>query len=134
MCAQDSIVIIWLSTVDFETDAVGVMVCEQCPAPCPFTLFLAFNVTLLPLTFCAGLTTWKLGGTRAGLHLKRISTSFGRQRSLGEFPHTFLKLLPARKKKGLKKATGAGSCVVQRLILDTHLKLLGLHACWTGPQ
>ena len=99
MCAQDSIVIIWISTVDFETDAVGVMVCEQCPAPCPFTLFLAFNVTLLPLTFCAGLTTWKLGGFQAGLHLRRISTSFGRQRSLGEFPHTFLKLFPARKKK-----------------------------------
>ena len=62
ICAQDSMVIIWLSTVDFETDAVGVMVREQCPAHCPFTLFLAFNVTLLPLTFCAGLSTWKLGG------------------------------------------------------------------------
>ena len=62
MCAQDSIVIIWLSTVDFETDAVGVMVREQCPAHCPFTLFLAFNVTLLPLTFCAGWSYLEVGG------------------------------------------------------------------------
>ena len=77
--------IIWLLNVDFETDAVGVMVREQYPARCPFTLFLAFNVTLLPLTFCAGLSTWKPGGIQAGLHLRRISTSLGRQRSLGEF-------------------------------------------------
>ena len=54
-------VIIWLSTVLFENNATGVMVREQCPARCPFTLFPAFNVTLLPLTFCAGLSTWKLG-------------------------------------------------------------------------
>ena len=96
MCAQDSRAIVWLLTVVFETDAVGVMVREQCPACCPFTLFLAFNVTLLPLTFCAGLSTWKLGGLQAGLHLRRISTSFGRQRSLGEFPPHFLKLFLAR--------------------------------------
>ena len=96
MCAQDSVVIISLSTVEFETDALGIMVREQCPAHCPFTLFLAFNVTLLPLTFCAGLSTWKLGAPQAGLHLRRISTSFGRQRSLGEFPPHFLKLFLAR--------------------------------------
>ena len=85
MCVQVSMGIIWLLNVDFETDAVGVMVREQCPAHCPFTLFLAFNVTLLPLTFCAGLSTWNLGGPQAGLHLRRISTSLGLQRSLGEF-------------------------------------------------
>ena len=88
--------IIWLLNVDFETDAVGVMVREQYPARCPFTLFLAFNVTLLPLTFYAGFSTWKLGGPQAGLHLRRIGTSLGRQRSLGEFPPHFLKLFPSR--------------------------------------
>ena len=89
-------VIIWLSTVDFETDAVGVMVREQCPAHCPFTLFLAFNVTLLPLTFCAGLSTETWGVPRVGLHLRWISSSFGRRRSLGEFAQHFPPFLMAR--------------------------------------
>ena len=96
MCAQDSMVIISLSTVEFETDALGIMVREQCPAPVPFTPFLVCIVTLLPLTFGAGLSTEKCGGSHLGLHLRRMSTSFGRQRSLGEFPPHFLKLFPAR--------------------------------------
>ena len=96
MCVQDSIVIIWHSTVVFENDAVGIMVREQCPARCPFTLSLAFNVTLLPLTFCAGLSTETWGVPRVGLHLRRISTSFGRQRSLGEFLQHFPPFLMAR--------------------------------------
>jgi hypothetical protein len=105
------------------------------PCPLPVHPVPRLQCDLLPLTFCAGLTTWKLGGFQAGLHLRRISTSFGRQRSLGEFHHTFLKIFPARKKTGgLKKAIGAGFFRVQRLILDTHLKLLGLNACWTGLQ
>ena len=116
MCAQDSMVIIWLSTVLFENNATGVMVREQCPARCPFTLFLAFNVTLLPLTFYAGLSTWKLGGPQAGLHLRRISTSLGRQRSLGEFPPHFLKLLPSRHLfKGSQKDHRGGICLSKTL-------------------
>ena len=57
MCVQDSTVIIWLSTVDFKNDAFGIMVREQCPAPVPFNPFLVCIVTLLPLTFGAGLST-----------------------------------------------------------------------------
>ena len=91
--------ILGLSTVDFEFKARGGQVRSACPARYPNTHPLACIPTLLPLTFCAGLSTWKLGGLQAGLNLRRMSTLFGRQRSLGEFPHTFLKLFPARKKK-----------------------------------
>ena len=96
MCAQDSTAIVWLLTVVFETDAVGIMVREQCPARFPFAQSLVSIMTLLLLISCAGLSTEKLGGPQAGLHLRRISTSFGRQRSLGEFPPHFLKLFPSR--------------------------------------
>ena len=89
-------VIIWPSTVVLETDAVGIMVRTQCPARFPFAQSLVSIMTLLLLISCAGLSTEKLGGPQAGLHLRRISTSFGRQRSLDEFPPHFLKLLPAR--------------------------------------
>ena len=87
---------IWLATVEFEADALGIMVREQCPARVPFTPFLVCIVTLLPLTFGAGPSTEKGGVSQADLYLRRISTSFGRQRSLGEFPPHFLKLFPAR--------------------------------------
>ena len=108
MCAQDAMVIIWLSTVLFENNATGVMVREQCPARFPFTLFLVCIMTLPPLISCAGSSAEKLGGSQAGLHLRRISTSFGRQRSLGEFPPHFLKLFPARKKRGSQKGHRGG--------------------------
>ena len=79
------------------------MVREQCPARFPFTLFLVCIMTLPPLISCAGPSAEKLGGSQAGPYLRRISTSFGRKRSLGEFPPHFLKLFPARKKKGSQK-------------------------------
>ena len=96
MCAQDSRAIVWLLTVVFETDAVGIMVREQCPARFPLARSLVSIMTLLLLISCAGLSTEKLGGPQAGLHRRRISTSLGRQRSLGEFPPHFLKPIPAR--------------------------------------
>ena len=96
MCVQDSMVIIWLSTEKFEIDAVDIMVREQCPARFSFTRFLVCNVTLLPLTFCAGLSTETWGVSRVGLHLRWISSSFSRQRSLGEFAQHFPPFLMAR--------------------------------------
>ena len=111
MCAQDSRAIVWLLTVVFETDAVGIMVREQCPARFPLARSLVSIMTLLLLISCAGLSTEKLGGAQAGLHRRRISTSLGRQRSLGEFPPHFLKLFPARKKKKGSQKGHRGGCL-----------------------
>ena len=52
--------------------------------------------TLLPLISCAGPSTERWGDTQEDLHLRRMSSSFGRQLALGEFPSHFLKPIPAR--------------------------------------
>ena len=96
MCCQESMVFLWLSTVDFELRAKGGKVRSACPARCPNPPILACIPTLLPLTFCAGPSVEKCGGSRVGLHLRRISSSFDAQGSLGAFPPHILKLFPAR--------------------------------------
>ena len=110
MCCQESMVLLWLSTVDFELRARGGKVRSACPARCPNPPTLACIPTLLPLTFCAGPSTEKFGGSQGGLYPRPTSTSFDAQRPLGEFPPHFLKLIPARypvrgSQKGLRSAT-----------------------------
>ena len=62
MCVQDSRGIIWLSTVVFETDAVGMMVREQCPARFPFTLFLVCIMTPASTDFLRRSECGEVGG------------------------------------------------------------------------
>ena len=90
MCCQESMAILWLSTVDFELRAKGGKVRSACPARCPNPPTLACIPTLLPLTFCAGPSVEKCGGSQADLHPRSTSTSFDAQRPLGAFPPHFL--------------------------------------------
>ena len=91
VCCQESMAILWLSTVGFEFKARGGKVSSACPSRCPNPPPLACIPTLLPLTFCAGLSTEKVGAAQADLHMRLISTSFHAQRPLGAFPPHFLK-------------------------------------------
>ena len=107
---QESMALLGLATVDFEFKARGGQVRSACPARCPNTHPLACILTLLPLTFCAGLSTEKCGGPQGGLLPRPTSTSFDAQRPLGEFHPHLLKLLPARypvrgSQKGHRSAT-----------------------------
>ena len=90
MCCQEPMAILWLSTVDFELRARGGKVRSACPSRCPNPPPLACIPTLLPLTFCAGLSTEKVGAAQADLHLRWMSTSFHAQRPLGAFSSHFL--------------------------------------------
>ena len=124
MCCQESMVFLWLSTVDFELRARGGKVRSACPACCPNPLPLACVPTLLPLTFCAGPSgVEKCGGSRVGLHMRRISSSFDAQGSLGAFPLHILKLFRPETHlhlhRWLERATLARA---QKQFLDTHLK------------
>ena len=123
MRAQDSIVIIWLSTENLTNDAVGIMVREQCPARFPFTHLLVCNVTLPLLSFCAGLSTETWVVSRVGLHLRRISSSFDAQGSLGAFPPHILTLFRPETHlhhhRWLERAALAGD---RKQFLDTYLK------------
>ena len=65
-------VIIWLSTVLFENNATGVMVCEQFP----FTLFLVCIMTLPPLISCAGPSAEKLGGSQGSRPISETDMHF----------------------------------------------------------
>lgn len=115
--------ILWPSTVDFELRAKGGKVRSACPARCPNPPILACIPTLLPLTFCAGPSVEKCGGSRVGLHMRRISSSFDAQGSLGAFPPHILKLFRPETHlhlhRWLERATLAGD---QKQFLDTHLK------------
>ena len=90
MCCQESMAILWLSTVGFEFKARGGKVSSACPSRCPNPPPLACIPTLLPLTFCAGLSTEKVGAAQADLYLRWMSTSFHAQRPLGAFQSHFL--------------------------------------------
>ena len=61
VCCQESMAILGLSTVDFEFKARGGKVSSACPSRCLNPPPLACIPILLPLTFCAGLSTEKCG-------------------------------------------------------------------------